>query len=385
MFERFISKKKIPESQDTDFSNVLKAITYKKKNVNIVGSSVLKAFKYNSDIDLFEYFPRQYSNKDVASALQQIVKKTQSKYYITDIKSGINEKYNIFHNLGYIKDGQLLEYDYTITQQSLDSIESDINNYIELSELNTTTKNGSVCSWLEMREGIRKLFTIRWTIKQVLDGYQKIDDKIIKLEDCIPQFLTKIDVVFNFNGTYTEISNLLLSYQSEKHAMTFLPIISNMAEAEMGLKYSLYENLHSKKKKYLKIIKRVFSLAKMFNDVDMMKKITPIFDSNIALLAKVASILETLLLILEKVPDPPMISIRKNIDECKTTLSNIYQFPFKERIIDIELTEALKLSKTQLTLKLEDIVLVINHIVNNRTQQYIKENRVMPLPKKYML
>jgi hypothetical protein len=92
-----------------------------------------------------------------------------------------------------------------------------------------------------------------------------------------------------------------------------------------------------------------------------------------------------LLLMIQKIPNPPMNSIRKNIDECKTTLSNIYQFPFKERIIDIELTEALKLSKTQLTSKLEDIVLVMNHIVNNQTLQYIHEKKIIPLPKEYML
>jgi len=386
MLKRFVSEKKIPESQDKDLSDAIEAITYSAETRQIAGSASLKAFKYSSDVDLFEYFNSKYSAEDIAKALQQIVRQIAKAeiYYITDIKSGVNEDLNIFHRLGKIMKGKIIGFDSKDTQHQLETIKDKIDNYDDLITMCKSAHNGSITSWLELREGIRKNFTLRWTSKEVTQGYRLVDNQKILLVDCISQFVTKIDMIFSFDGTFTEISNILISDVSEKNGMTFLPIVRSLEEGSSGLKYSLFELIHSRPKNYLKMLKRTFYIAHMRHDLPMMKKIVPIFDSNIALLSKVNSIITTLIEMLETIANPPMIQIRKNIDECRTRLSNIYEFPFKERLIDIELVKAQNLSKDKTKELLEEIELMIQHIVNSESLHYIKKYKILPLPSRYL-
>lgn len=386
MDKRFNTLKKILPSYDNNISKAIETISYDLNNITIAGTSKLKSMIYSSDIDLFETFNRNYSSEDVAQALQSIVRKIEKtpKFYIMDIKSGINEKYNIFHKLGYYKNGKIHDFDYIDTEQKLNSIKNDIDNYNDIYNLLQSAKNGSLSAWLEMREMIRKLFTIRWTPNEILNGYKIVNNDKFYLYMAIPQFITKIDCIFDFDGTFTEISNILISYQSEKYGLDFLPIASDPNMHSDAVKYNILEYLYGKHKNYLKVLKRVYSLAINDNNIDLVNKISPILVSNISLLSKVSSILATLIDMLEKLPNPPMKEIRYNIDKCRTKLSNIYQFPFNEKYIDMELVRAQNLNKENTVKSLENIRDIMNKYINSQTLKYIKENHIFPLPNKYL-
>ena len=386
MYKRFNELKKIKSSYDNDVSKAISLITYDLNNVTIAGTSKLKSMIYSSDVDLFEVFNRNYSSEDIAKALQHIIKKIEKepKFYIMDIKAGINEKFNIFHKLGYFKNGQIYDFDYHDTEQKLNYIKNDIDNYDELYDLCQSAKNGSLSAWLDLREKIRKLFTIRWTPNEILDGYKYVNNQKFYLYQAIPQFVTKIDCVFDFNGILTEISNILISYQSEKNGLNYLPIASDPDMHVDAVKYNIIEYLHGKHKNYLKVLKRIYSMAVNDNDNTLANKIAPILVSNIALLSKVSSILATLIDMLEKLPHPPMNDIRYNIDQCRSKLSNIYQFPFNEKHIDNELIRAQNMNKDNTLKCLENIKDLMSKIINSETLKYIKDNRLFPLQKKYL-
>ena len=382
--------KKLESSFSNSLEQAINAITFDKNNVIVAGTGAFKSFRYASDIDMCEYFNKSYSKNDIAKALQTVVKQVLKAgiYYIADIKAGINEKLNIFNNLGEIHNMKIINYDYNKTKKSIQSIRNliDDEKYNELINANNKAENNNMADWFDLREKIRKVLTIRWDADEVLKGYKLIDGSKLLLCDAVIQFMTKIDLYFDYDGIYTEITNVFMSYLNDKHSIVFLPVANTKQSIMDGIKYSLIENLCGKKPNYLKVMKRVFSLSKLDNNKRMINKLMPLLTGDIALLNKCCSILETLNGMLESLRNPPMKGIKRNLTELKTRLGQIYQFKFSEKSIDDVIDELCNMNnKHEMIEIIDELIKKIKFVVNNETIDFINENHIYPIPMKYLL
>jgi len=383
----FLKKKIIPDSFNKEVINAINTITYNPKNIIFSGSYVRKSFRDSSDIDICENFGK--NDEQVASALQDIIKKIlhNKEYILLDIKCGIDPIYkNSFKHLGYVKNTKIHEFDEEKTLKDIENFKDFIplNDYTELKHL---LKKPTLKQYFDLREKIRKLITLRWTPNEVLNGCKNIDigrsqssnasnDRIITLISSVSTFITKIDMAFIYNGFYTEISNVFSNASSIKNGLSFMPITPNPAKYQEAIKYNLLELLENKK--WLKSLKRVYTLALTDDNKKLLQKLFPILMSNIGMLNKCNSILKTFITIKEIYGSKYDKQIKIQLNNLKSYVANIYEFNFNEKTLD-------KLfDKSHSVKSLESIADKIDDTVNNQTKILIDKYNIK-IPKTYIL
>jgi len=375
-----INKKKIiPESFNEDILRAISAITYNEKNIIFAGSFIRKSMRDSSDIDINEKFDNRYTDKDVAHALQMIVKKIlkHPEYMILDIKSGLNPNFiNKFNHLGYIKNTIIHDFDYKSTLKEIEENKQ----YIDKKQYNDLIKSmksdPNLKEYFDTREKIRKIISLRWSPDEVLQGWKYVNERQYNLSDSIKTFVTKIDIAFINMGFYTEMSNVFTTESSSKYGLTFLPITPNIQNYDEAIKYNLLEFLvHNK---YLKALKRLYSLGLQKKDMKLIHQLFPILTSNIGILNKANSIIKTCIDIMDKYGPKYNNEIKLQLNNLKVFLSNIYQFDFDELNVDKKLDEKPSINKLE---KLSD---KLDEIINKETKKMIKENNII-INKQYIL
>lgn len=388
-FHRFISKKKlIPDSFNEELLKAVKTICYDEKNITFAGSFIFKSLFYSADVDVSEQFPARMSSQSIAKALQKVVKKIlNSDYYILDIKSGYDLAFKgYFENTGYVKD-QTLHFNYDIVKHDLDQcfrnglIQSD--DYDELVQLAKKSVS-SIKYWLQMREDIRKLITLRWTPKEILQGYKYgISGEMIPLSVAVDLFVTKIDMIFIYQGFYTEMSNIFITKNSSNKGLVFYPISPDPNHYNDAIKYNLFEYLNSEQPNYLKALKRAFVLAKMENDQSMLQKISPLLVSDVGRLNKATNVLSTIQSMLENLSHPPIKAIDFQLNNLKPWLANIYQFPFNEKAVDSIIDKICRVNPRNKIVLIESLNDQLKRVINKQTMIYI-EKADIKIPKRYL-
>jgi hypothetical protein len=244
-------------------------------------------------------------------------------------------------------------------------------------ELKQLLKKPTLKQYFDLREKIRKLITLRWTPTEVLNGCKNIDnDRIITLISSVSTFITKIDMAFIYNGFYTEISNVFSNASSIKNGLSFMPITPNPAKYQEAIKYNLLELLENKK--WLKSLKRVYTLALTDDNKKLLQKLFPILMSNIGMLNKCNSILKTFITIKEIYGSKYDKQIKIQLNNLKSYVANIYEFNFNEKTLD-------KLfDKSHSVKSLESIADKIDDTVNNQTKILIDKYNIK-IPKTYIL
>ena len=372
----FLKKKIIPDSFNNEIIQAVNTISYNPKNIIFAGSFVRKSFRDSSDIDICENFGK--NDEQVASALQDIIKKVlhNKDYILLDIKCGIDPIYkNSFNHLGYIKNTKIIDYNEENTLKDIEKFK-DLIPLTDYTELKNLLKKPNLKQYFDLREKIRKLITLRWTPNEVLNGYKNINNRIITLISSVSTFITKIDMAFIYNGFYTEISNVFSNASSIKDGLSFMPITPNPKNYEEAIKYNLLELLENKK--WLKSLKRVYTLALTDDNKKLLQQLFPILMSNIGMLNKCNSILKTFITIKEQYGNKYDKQIKIQLNNLKSYVANIYEFNFNEKTLD-------KLfDKSQSVKSLESISDKIDDTVNKQTKILIDRYNIK-IPKTYIL
>lgn len=175
----------------------------------------------------------------------------------------------------------------------------------------------------ELFEFCRKLYTLRWQPKEILDGklilYPNRDKLFVDaLKD---KTIIKIDVISYVNDIFTEFSNIF-EFSTNKYTLSSSEYISNVIE---DLFYYIDHGMT------FKALKRFYSLSKIAKNEDIIKQLIELFNSDLGTLYKVLSNLNTLLILLEDeyYPRDDMIT---NLQILKKDISNIHEFPIKHGI-----------------------------------------------------
>lgn len=383
------------ESLTPDIKSVIDILTLDPKNPpKIVGSFKYKIHEYPADIDLYETVHGccevETTKQQLVEYFKQMAIKINNRRftYLGDFKAGVDERYYI--NIG--------EYD--PEKKTLISYNSDdiINKIADLYEKKLLTKEEAV-EWLrlvyvkpgvieyqKLRDAIRKKYVLRWTTKEILQGYKILPlNKRISLLTAISQkTIVKADLWALIDDRFMEVTNWFMLTAEENGKIYHLTEKPDMYQKSLKREILLLKN--PRLKKNMKLAKRMWLYAIVEEDHYIIKQLYPLFSSPVAKLYQIQSEVEILMNMLKKLSDPPYHLINKQIIQFKTRIGTIpdkYLKARQEKKILKHLDTAFYADKKpDIMIKhLTKTFQIIENIVDKKAREYLKEN----IPKSSLL
>ena len=320
-----LKTKVFPLEYPDDVVSILKSMSFSESGLKLLGSMSLRSQIYAGDFDAFETVEMKGKVdqvvKDLRVKLQQNIKELQrlKSVFIADIKSGCVDKWRVIPRAAMIVKGKIVGWDYKYSMNKLKELKSA--NVISDAEFKkssaTITASPTINDFFAARDA-NKYHILRWKPKDVLANSLKLrDGSKVTLEQTFQQpAISKMDVIALVqNSRFTDFSAI---YEFRCNGKTLNP-------DPIDIQTSLAADIlyYSGKGKYFKAIKRTFALAKFQNDLPLIEKLTPVLNSDLGILYRVAGDIGTLLNLLEY-PNVEMLEVRYQIDQMIWALSNIY-------------------------------------------------------------
>jgi hypothetical protein len=372
--------RKYPENYSREIKNLIDKLQIEGgEKPRLVGTSALR-LNFVGDYDLYQKVNVK-SAKDFCLGFQNVIRKLliTKLLYIGDIKSGEVPEFKVLDNSITVQN---------YNQKRLSFIEKVKNlcskGYISTEELNENLKMLKPSLKAEEIAVLKKELryeVIRWTPRDVLNGYVEYRTKVIYLNDyLLTNSITKIDIVFWLNGIrFNEMSIMYLFVVNGKEINNFFNNIENIVREQiLVLDY---------KHKYFKICKRLYTLERIKlpkqQDKKLMELLFHLFNSDLSIISQVMSDLETLVYLKENVSLLPKYNINFEIDQMRNRLGIIRNNDYikDERIVD----KLINLLDTNFNLgDLEQLFNILNTILQHETLIFMKHNNLYPIPKKYI-
>jgi hypothetical protein len=213
---------------------------------------------------------------------------------------------------------------------------------------------------------------VRWNKTNIKTGSQIVDGKKITLEECLLMPSTiKMDIVALIDGDFVEFSdNYYLSVNGVK----------NYSDDEVSKKVLIRELEKSAREyydepNYFKYLKRIFSIKTIKGNST--KKLIDFFNSQVGLLNKSKTDLETLILVLENnFRKPKLEDVCNNIQIIKQNISGVSEVELKSTLYkDLDKICSYK-NQTSIIKNLKKVISYILKKVNETTLHFIKKNKI---------
>jgi hypothetical protein len=321
-----LREKEYPSNYPDEAVQILEAMSFG-KGLQLVGSMSLRSQQYAGDYDGYEVVERH--DKSIETALsnlrqefQSIIKKLRSmpNVYIGDIKSGVIEEWRVIPKTAGVKNEKIVGYNSVASKARLDTLlKSKVITKMEYEDAFALLKDAPTIPEFLQAKATIKFHIIRWSVLEVLKNAHRLrNGRVITLEECFhTPGITKLDVIgLVQRSRYTDFS---IIYEFRNNGRTLNP-------EKIDISQSLEENIiaYLSEGNYFKVLKRLFALAKYTNDIKTAEELTPILNSDLGRLYHITSDIGTLETLLEEHSQVPIATIRYEIDQFKSRLSNIY-------------------------------------------------------------
>lgn len=371
-------KKSYPEGYPNDAVELLKSMSFTDgKAVNVVGSMSLRSQVYAGDYDAYEKVSFKGTKtlivKRLVNKFKSIIKSIQKfpLTYIGDIKSGSVEEWRIIQRpYNQEKSFKKLEELYKLKIISRKEYEEGKKRFI---------KNPSELDLLLLEQDFRPNI-IRWKVWEVLKGSKILKDgRKFTLEEAFQTpTITKLDIMsWVQNNRFTDFSMI---YEFIINGETINPGIKDL---EKSILENIYV-LHSEKK-YYKMAKRLFSLAKYKNNIDVLEILSPLFNGDLGRLYIVYSDIGTIQDLFEYENNLPYSKLEFEFDQFKGRLSNISlpdyikkEKSIFEKIDTLVRIEKLPTNKSRILNLLGELKSDLLEILSKYTEKFLKEKKIFP-------
>ena len=319
-------ERQFPEQYSSDLLRIIKGVSF--GTPTVVGSSADYRIMYSADYDLMEDVILRPSSM---KTFQKKIKRIQRIGKIVDTKIGEISQWNLLTK-PYIKNGHVKDYNQGDELKHLSTLWSaKIITHDEFMTAQDLLKpHLSAIEFLEARKELR-FGILRWTTKEIAKGYKELRDKqIIYLDQAFQTTgITKIDVVAWLKTKYVEVSNIILWTRSGKY-FAYIPALKK-ALAENIMEFEAEGN-------YVKLAKRMLSLAKQYKNHTDINKLTEILNSPLGKLYLVCADME----VLQEFPDAVKKNKRKELNLLKDDFAKLFFPELKGAIPDLKLLPELK-------------------------------------------
>jgi hypothetical protein len=345
-------ERQFPDQYSKPLQKVLKAVSF--GTPNVVGSSADHKIMYSADYDLIE---NVILSRGSTKKFQEKVRKIQKVAKIVDIKCGEVSEWNLLKK-PYVENGKVKNYKQEDELKHLSALwQNKIVTHDEYMSASDILKpHLDAVEFLNARKELR-FGLLRWTVAEVLRGYKELrDNSIYYLDDAFKsKGITKLDLIAWITNKYVEISNVIVWVNNNK-PYAYIPAIKK-ALKENILEYEAEGN-------YIKVAKRMYSLAKQYKDASIVDELTNILNSPIGKLYMVTVDME----VLEEFPTAvTQARKRKELDTLKNFFAKLF-FP--------ELDNATP-NNTKLS--------YLKEILQARTKEALEEAKLLPIPRDYMI
>jgi hypothetical protein len=330
-----IVQKKLLSSYSIPIAKTISLITFA-DDAEPVGSFAYKIL-FPGDIDIREQITEccnlAHAVHKIANDIRNLVKNliSQPGYYLADFKAGINKEFDPL-DYGYI---------------------------------------------------------LRWNENEILRGYKILPNGIrYTLEEALTDpTIVKLDIWAPVDGRYVEASNfMILVLQHEDGSKELIngpqPDYIESIKADVTHYFS---------KQYLnafKATKRMFLLAKAYNDTVMLSRIIPLINSGAGAMYQIVSDMNTLVEMIGNLENrTPYDYLYKEIDNFRTRLSYIHEFQFNEGDVDavIQQINNTRPIGPQLMMNIEHMHQHLLEALNDYVIQYDLANKIYPPNSDYSL
>ena len=315
-----------PEQYSSDLLKILKGVSL--GTPMVVGSSADPRIMYSADYDLME---EVILRRNSATTFQRKIKKIQKIGKIVDTKIGEISEWNLLTK-PYIKNGTVKGYDQGKELEHLSSLWSKkIITHDEFMTAQTMLKpHLNSIEFLEARKELR-FGILRWDLKEISQGYKELrDESIIYLYDAFKtKGITKIDIVAWLKNKYVEVSNIILWTNSKKY-------YANIPSLKKGLAENILE--FEAEGNYVKVAKRMLSLAKQYKNHTDIEKLTEILNSPLGKLYLVTSDME----VLKEFPAAVRKCKRKELNLLKDEFAKLFFPELNKAVPDLKLLPKMK-------------------------------------------
>lgn len=322
-----LQTKEFPENYPQDAVDILRAMSFNDgKGLTLVGSASIRSQQYAADYDGYQVVQMSARSDEVAA--REIVRQWQenvkrlramSYVYIGDLKCGTVEQWRVIPSTARLVEGKVVDYNPAQSQRKLDELlAAKIISPAEAKEAHALLKSpDNVAAFLQAKQTI-KFHVIRWTAHEILLGRKKLRDRrwMYLRQAVLTPGVAKMDAVALIQKSrFTDFSVI---YEFRNKDKVLNPETYNIRD-------SLRESIVAYKTEgnYFKTLKRIYALAKYENDLDTIKELTPVLNSDLGRLYHIVSDIRTLVELLEQ-PRVPLPLIRYEIDQFIGRLSNIY-------------------------------------------------------------
>ena len=341
-----------PEQYSSDLLKVLKGISL--GTPMVVGSSADSRIMYSADYDLME---EVILRRNSVSIFQKKIKKIQRIGKIVDTKIGEISEWNLLKK-PFIKNGNVKNYNQGDELEHLSALWSaKIITHDEFMIAQDLLKpHLTAVEFLAAKKELR-FGVLRWTPKEIYQGYKELRDKnIIYLHDAFKsKGITKIDVIVWLKSKYVEVSNIILWTSSSGKYYAYIPALKK-ALAENILEFEAEGN-------YVKVAKRMFSLAKQYKDSSIVDKLTEILNSPLGKLYMVTADME----VLDEFPNAVKKYKRKELDLLKDEFAKLFFPQLKHAIPDLKILTKMK------------------EVLQSETKKALEAANLLPVPRDYQI
>jgi hypothetical protein len=307
---------------------ILKSMSFNDgRGLQIVGSSSIRSQQYAGDFDGYQVVEMSESSdaaaaKRVAQEWQANIKRLRGlpDVFIGDIKCGEVAEWRVIPEDARLQDGKIIGYNPTQSLAKVDRLEAA--NIISPAEAAAARKllppGMDIGIFLQAKQTL-KFHIIRWTAREILAGRKKLrDNRVITLaQACRLPGMAKMDAIAKVqNSRFTDFSVI---YEFRNRGRVLNPY-----------RYDVRESLREAVVAYrregdsFKALKRIYTLARYENDMDTVRELTPILNSDLGRLYHITSDMRTLVELLQQ-PRVPIADIRYEVDQFVGRLSGIYK------------------------------------------------------------
>lgn len=369
------------------FSNALKKdirrIAINPRNIILYGSAnIASLISVSGDLDFWEIFNNPDFNK-IANELSNLIRKfkndKKSKFFI-EMKCGLN--IDLILDIGYLESDKIIGYnkDKIIAQINKSKYKNELVNELKgFIKLNPTMEE-----WIILYDKIRLLYTLRWTEDEIIKKKKILKTKTLNLVDALQMnSMTKIDTMQMLNCRLTGIDNFI--DVSDEYGKQPSKRFENTLRFNAVIMYN--------KKRYFKMMKRIFVLERIFfKGKSIIKNIWSFLLSDVGKLSRINTDLSGIVILLDvQNKRVPIINTIKNeLDGLIDKLAEINIIDFDIEKIDIQLNKLINMNKTNtkkdvINFKsiLESMIEYIKKIIERETEIFLRQINLFPLPKFY--
>lgn len=265
-----------------------------------VGTFKYKIFKYPSDIDIFEKLDDCCSYNQVrlrsAKSIQQIVQKIQKSENVIfkELKAGYDNRFKVY--TGYVINNTIFDYNPSVIRRDIDRLYTAKlilkDKYNLLNDL--IIDNIDLETFAELNEELRKLWLLRWSETEVLQGYKILPGNFaLYLDEAIVMgSIVKIDTYAKLAKRYIEMSNFFFIEVNDRLLGKRQILTEDLGDYADSLLHDVYQYYG---KSTLKAVKRLWMYLAFKNDICDLDMFRDLFTGPIAKLSQIAADIQTAL------------------------------------------------------------------------------------------